>query len=99
MRIPVDFGVLAGGGSVAVSVAGRSDPSVSRVAAGGDRVSLSVMRELEAAVGPVAARQVQRVADVERAVSLGAYPVDPGRIARQLINEAQLSERLEAMLR
>ena len=66
-----------------------------------DRVSTSESARIEAAVadasrGAATARS-QRLAAIEAAVRQGTYRPDPARIAQEILDDAELAARLQAL--
>jgi len=68
-----------------------------------DKVSTSESAQLAQAVAAVRAQvgagQSARLAAIEAAVRQGTYRPDPARIAEQILQDAELSASLQAMLK
>ena len=66
-----------------------------------DRVSTAESARIEAAVAEAsrgaATARTQRLAAIEAAVRQGTYRPDPARIAQEILEEAELAARLQAL--
>jgi anti-sigma28 factor (negative regulator of flagellin synthesis) len=89
-----------------VSSSSTSDPSraaQSREAAGKERVSTEesakLVAALEVAKQSLGASHSARLASIEAAVRSGAFKPDPQRIASQILDEAEITAMLQAMLK
>jgi negative regulator of flagellin synthesis FlgM len=68
-----------------------------------DRVSTEESARIAATVAEVAQRvgvsgRAEMLQAIEAAVRQGTYRPDPGRIAQQILNEAEVAARLQALL-
>ena len=68
-----------------------------------DRVSTDGSAQIMAAVARASvgasAGRAERLKTIETAVRLGVYKTDPPRIAQQIIEDAQLAARLQALFK
>lgn len=82
--------------------AGRAQPAPAE-ASTVDRVSMEESARAAATAAEVARRagtgdRAARLKAIEAAVRQGTYLPDPGRIAQQILNEAEIAARLQALL-
>lgn len=67
-----------------------------------DRVSTEQTQKVTAAISAAShgasAGRATRLRNIEAAVQSGAYKPDPQRIAQQILDEAELSARMQALL-
>ncbi len=66
-----------------------------------DRVSTTESAKIDAAIAEAsrgaAAARTQRLAAIEAAVKQGTYRPDPQRIAQEILDDAELAARLQAL--
>jgi len=90
----VQSGVVSGG-----AVADRPPTGVAQAPQGPvDKVSVQSAAALPPSVDQVRSQREARVRELGEAVESGSYRPDPARVARRIVDDAELAARLRAML-
>jgi anti-sigma28 factor (negative regulator of flagellin synthesis) len=89
--------------TTAVSEVGRVASPETPVAPPRDRVTVDKSRQVDVAVttakASVAAARPGRLKDIEAQVRAGQYHPDPSRVADEILNDAEIEAKLQALLK
>jgi len=90
----VQSGAMSGGAAV-----DRPSSGVAQVPQGPvDKVSVQSAAAVPPSVDQVRSQREARLRELGEAVESGAYRPDPARVARRIVDDAELAARLRAML-